>query len=61
MRRKVVVCTSQVLEIRRTYYFVKNLAHFVLKIELLFTVLSTFEREAPLIRITFSMGSMFDP
>ena len=57
----MVVCTSQVLEIRKTYYFVKNLAHFVLKIELLFTVLSTFEREAPLIRITFSMGSMFDP
>ena len=38
-----------------------TLCIFVLKIELLFTVLSTFEREAPLIRITFSMGSMFDP
>ena len=57
----MVVCTSKVLKIRRTYYFVKNLAHIVLKIELLFTALSTFEREAVLIRIILSMSSIFDP
>ena len=42
----VVVCTSRVMKMKSTYHFVKNSEYFVLKIELLLTVLSNFERKA---------------
>ena len=41
-----VVCTSRVVKIRgSTYHFEENSTYVVLKIELLLTVLSNFERE----------------
>ena len=46
-------------KLRNIYYFAENLARFVVKIELLFTMFSNFEREAVLKRISFSMGSKF--
>ena len=42
------------------YHFVENSARFVLKIELLLTMLSNFEREAALKNSVF-YGYVFDP
>ena len=42
----VVRCTSKVkIKLNCSNHFVQNSAHFVLMIELLFTMLSKFERE----------------
>ena len=45
----LVLCTSRVVKIKKiTYHFAENSGHFLLKIELLLTVLFIFEREAAL-------------
>ena len=49
----VVVCTSRVVKMKEHLPFVENSAHFVLKIELLLIVFSSFEREEVLKNSTF--------
>ena len=46
---------------RNTYRFVENTAYFVVKLELLLTVLPNFEREAPLKDSAFWWGVCFNP
>ena len=40
----VAVCTSRVVKKNSTYHFVRKSAYFALKIELLLTMMSKFER-----------------
>ena len=47
---RIIVCTSRVVN---TYHFVKSSAYLVLKIELLLTKLSNFERKAGLKDLAF--------
>ena len=52
----MVVCKSRAVKIKvynGSYHFAKNSEHFVLKIELLLTVPSNFEREGALEDSTF--------